>query len=151
MKTHNRIIVDRFVSNSNKTLDDIIDIEGSLHLHKHTDDVYSLNFTFKDHKYVDITQHSSYLPKYGSTVGLTMMPYIEGTENEDGTLKDEYWDHPDYWLIQLEIVEDDLPWKHTEMIITPLKWDYQITLINQQLIYPFEEKTDCPIELIEVE
>jgi hypothetical protein len=37
------------------------------------------------------------------------------------------------------------------MIITPLKWDYHITLINQELIFPDKETENCPIELIEIE
>jgi hypothetical protein len=78
-----------------------------------------------------------------------MTPHIDGTEDECGNPTDDYWEHPDYWLIQLEIVEEYLPWKHTEMIITPLKWDYQITLINQDIIFPMKAKEECSIELIE--
>ena len=141
MKVH----IDRFKSNKpENNLDSIIE-KIDIHKNDYRLDVYVY---FPQHKYLEVNYGWTSTPDFSGT-SFSFCPYIYDGEtllNEiDVEEYEKFLEHDDYFSFELVIPE---PFKDQDVLITPLKHCYKLSLIK---VAPYKEMEQLAVDVIEWE
>jgi hypothetical protein len=139
MKLH----IHRFVHNTPISYSDII---KTVSYREHPDGIIVVRFTVKD-KYYYIDGEWSANTKDYKGQGLSFTPLIWDGENyldPDDCDLDSYYDHPDWWKLDL-VLECD---KYYTAKVIPLKHEYLWVLIPHDIVFGSYEKMS-ELEVVE--